>query len=349
MFLLTIYVLIAIGISFMCSIFEAVLLSITPSYVATLRKDKPKTAARMSKQKDNVEAPLAAILTLNTVAHTAGAAGAGAQAAKVFGDNMLGVFSAVLTLMILLLSEIIPKTLGANYWRALAPAVSLALVWLERLMWPLVWLSMQISKVLGRAEQGHYVRQELSAMADVGLQQGELEEHESKFLKKMLDAKAMQVTAVMTPRTVMFALDQQTSLKTYSDKYVNSPFSRIPVYQDEPDNIKGYVVRNDILLAEKSEPDEVLASLRKNLVVIPETARILDVFELLIKRHSQIAMVVDEYGDTQGIVTQEDIIESMLGLEIVDSNDPVTDMQRLARKLWQHRIKEKGIRLSDED
>ncbi|GLS84038.1 hemolysin [Paraferrimonas haliotis] len=333
----------------MCSIMEAVLLSVTPSYVANLKQTSPAAANRLANQKDNVEAPLAAILTLNTVAHTAGAAGAGAQASKVFGDHMLGIFSAILTLLILFLSEIIPKTLGANYWRQLAPSVSLMLLWLGKLMAPLVWVSLQLSKVLGRAEPGHYVRQEMSAMADIGREQGELDESESKFLKKMLNAREMAVTAVMTPRTVMFSMNQDTSLQDYHRHHNNSPFSRIPVFEGNPDNVTGYVMRNDLLLAEKSGPTQPLASLKKTITVIPETAKILDVFELLIKRHSQIAMVVDEYGDIQGLVTQEDIIESMLGLEIVDSNDPVTDMQRLARRLWQHRIKEKGIKISHED
>ena len=348
MLTLILIVSIAVAISFLCSVFEAVLLTVTPSYIANLEQTNPKAAARLRKQKQNVESPLVSILTLNTISHTVGAAVAGAQAARVFGDEMLGVFSGVLTFIILFFSEIIPKTIGANYWRALAPSVSGILVWMERLTCPLIWMSQQVTKFLGKGDEGQYIRQEMSAMARIGHESGELDEQESKILTQMLTVRDMPVTAIMTPRTVMFSLPVSLTQKEFVTKYINKPFTRIPVYAKDHDDIIGFVNRTEILLSERDNPEATLNSLKKNLLVVPETAKILPIFELMIKRNTQIAIVVDEYGDNQGIVTQEDIIESMLGLEIVDINDPATDMQQLARKLWERRMKYKGIRLSDD-
>ncbi|MCC4834741.1 CNNM domain-containing protein [Shewanella sp. 10N.7] len=348
MITLIIIVFIAIAISFLCSVFEAVLLSVTPSYIANLAKTNPKAAKRLDKQKQNVESPLVSILTLNTIAHTVGAAVAGAQAAKVFGDEMLGVFSGVLTFLILFFSEIIPKTLGANYWRSLASPVSLILVWMERATKPLIWMSSQVTKLMGKGDEGQYIRQEMSAMAEIGRQSGELDKQESAILTQMLSVKEMPVSAIMTPRTVMFKLPIHLSQGEFVTQFLAKPFTRIPVYQDDPDNIIGYVNRNNIIQAERYTPKESIGVLKKNLLVIPETAKILPIFELMIKRNTKIAMIVDEYGSGEGIVTLEDIVESLLGLEIVDSNDPVTDMQQLARKLWSTRMKHKGIVLSDD-
>ncbi|ABM00574.1 CNNM domain-containing protein [Shewanella amazonensis] len=345
---LIIIILVAVGVSFLCSVFEAVLLSVTPSYIASLDENNPAAASRLRAQKDNVEAPLVAILTLNTISHTVGAAVAGAQAAHVFGDHMLGVFSAVLTFIILFFSEIIPKTLGANYWRTLAPSVSLALLWMERATKPLIWMSQQVTKLLGKGEEGQYIRQEMSAMARMGHESGELDAQESRILTQILSVKEMPVTSIMTPRTVMFSVPMSMTLEDFAGKHMAKPFSRLPVFGEDNDDIQGFVNRTDILLGVRDNPQNTMASLKRNLLAVPETAKILPLLELMIKRNTQIAVVVDEYGSAQGLVTQEDIIESMLGLEIVDLNDPAIDMQRLARQLWKRRIKEKGIRLSDD-
>ncbi|MDF0534831.1 DUF21 domain-containing protein [Shewanella yunxiaonensis] len=349
MFALTITVLIAITISFLCSVFEAVLLSVTPSYIASLRSSAPLAAKRLEQQKKAVESPLVAILTLNTIAHTVGAAVAGAQAAHVFGDDMVGVFSGVLTFLILFLSEIIPKTIGANYWRSLAPTVSIILLWMERLCLPLIWASNKVTKLFGKGDSGQYIRQEISAMAKIGVESGELDRQESKILTQMMKAKEMPASAIMTPRTVMFTLPAETRQRIFVRDYLNKPFSRIPIYEHDHDNIIGYINRTDVLLAERYTPEAPIAAVKRVLLVIPDSARILPLFELMIKRNTQIAMVVDEYGSTRGLVSLEDIIESLLGLEIVDLNDPAIDMQQLARQLWEKRMLEKGIRLSEDD
>lgn len=348
MFTLIVIVLVALSFSFLCSVFEAVLLSVTPSYIATLRQQRPAAADRLAQQKDNVESPLVAILTINTISHTVGAAVAGAQAAKVFGDDMLGVFSGVLTFLILFFSEIIPKTIGANYWRSLAPTVSLLLLWMERMTRPLIWMSNKVTRLLGKGDSGQYVRQEISAMAEIGLESGELNKQESKILTQMLKARDISAHAIMTPRTVVFSLPVEMTLSQFAEQHRDQPFTRIPVYQGEHDNVIGYVNRTDILLAAAQQPQSTIGELQHSLLVVPESAKLLPLFEMMIKRNTQIAIVVDEYGSGLGIVTLEDIIESLLGLEIVDINDPATDMQQLARNLWKRRMKDKGIRLSDD-
>ncbi|KFZ38142.1 hemolysin [Shewanella mangrovi] len=349
MLTLIVIILLALSFSFLCSVFEAVLLSVTPSYIANLRQHHPSAAARLSQQKDNVESPLVAILTINTIAHTVGAAVAGAQAAKVFGDEMLGVFSGVLTFLILFFSEIIPKTIGANYWRSLAPAVSLILLWMERLTRPLIWMSNKVTRLLGKGESGQFVRQEISAMAAIGLESGELNKQESKILTQMLKARDISAHTIMTPRIVMFSLPVDMTVSEFAQQHRAQPFTRIPVYQDEPDNVIGYVTRTDVLLDAHHHPQRPIGELKHNLLVVPETAKLLPLFELMIKRNTQIAMVADEYGSGLGLVTLEDIIESLLGLEIVDINDPAIDMQQLARNLWKRRMKDKGIRLSEDN
>ncbi|MCL1073418.1 CNNM domain-containing protein [Shewanella dokdonensis] len=348
MFALTITVLVAISISFLCSVFEAVLLSVTPSYIANLRSSAPQAAARLEQQKQHVESPLVAILTLNTIAHTVGAAVAGAQAAHVFGDEMVGVFSGVLTFLILFFSEIIPKTIGANYWRQLAPGVSLMLLWMERLCLPLIWASNKVTKLIGKGDSGQYIRQEISAMAKIGVESGELNRQESKILTQMMKARDMPASAIMTPRTVMFTLPAAMSQQEFVQEHLHKPFTRIPLYQDDHDNIIGYINRTDVLLAERYTPQAPIADVKRQLLVVPDSARILPLFELMIKRNTQIAMVVDEYGSTRGLVSLEDIIESLLGLEIVDLNDPAIDMQQLARQLWEKRMQDKGIHLSED-
>lgn len=349
MTLLILYVVLALLISFFCSIFEAVLLSVTPSYIAHLKHRNPQASQRLAQQKDHVDESLIAILTFNTIAHTSGAAGAGAQAALVYGDEIIGVFSAILTFLILFFSEIIPKTIGANYWRQLAPLVSWHLVWLVVLTRPFIWLSLQITRRLRQHHQASYIRQEMSAMAEIGKQSGELNEQESDILKQMLKAREVPVTAVMTPRTVLFSLNQDTTVSEFAQQYMLNPFARIPIYQDKSDDIVGYVLRNDILVSEKVKPHKTLKKLKKQILAIPETVKLLALFDLLMKKNMQLALVVDEYGSTLGLITIEDIIESLLGLEIVDSKDPAVDMQHLARRKWQQRMQQKGIVLSEDE
>ncbi|MFK8025558.1 MAG: hemolysin family protein [Ilumatobacter sp.] len=341
--LLVVYIALAIGVSFMCSIMEAVLLSVTPAYIGALDEEKPEAARQLSELKSDVDRPLAAILTLNTVAHTIGAAGAGAEAAAYFGSGAIGIFSALLTLGILVLSEIIPKTLGAVYWRGLAPLVARLLKPLIYLLYPLVLMSQWFAKLLTRGEKkGDVSREELAALADIGAEEGVFDEQEAQLFKSLLRFDRLSVSDVMTPRTVLVAFPQTSSVRDLTD--AKRPFSRYPVYSENRDEITGYVLLSDALTAMADDAhDTPLHELRRDLVALNEDATLLSVFERLIEGKEHIALVTDEYGGTAGIVTMEDVIETLLGLEITDETDMNEDMQVLARDQWRSRASRLGL------
>ncbi len=341
--LLFVYIAIAIGVSFLCSIMEAVLLSVTPAYIGALESEKPTVAARLRELKSDVDRPLAAILTLNTVAHTIGAAGAGAEAAAVFGNNAIGVFSAILTLAILVLSEIIPKTLGAVYWRGLAPLVSRMLKPLIYMLYPLVIMSQWFAKLLTRGEKkGDVSREELAALADIGAEEGVFEDREARLFKSLLKFESLAASDVMTPRTVVVAFPESATVEELVD--AKRPFSRYPVYANDRDDISGYVLLGDALTEVADDRHSTpLSAVRRDLVAVPEDESLLEVFEDLVDGREHIALVVDEYGGTAGIVTMEDVIETLLGLEITDETDRTEDMQVLARDQWRARAERLGL------
>ncbi|BBN80265.1 hypothetical protein PA25_02500 [Pseudoalteromonas sp. A25] len=340
MFLLVTYMVLAIGISFLCSVMEAVLLSITPSYIAVLKKDKPKLADRVQQLKDSIDKPLAAILTLNTVAHTAGAAGVGAQAAVVFSDAAVGIASAIMTLLVLVLSEIIPKTLGATYWRALTPVVSAALVWLVRVLKPFVWLSDMLTRLMGKKEsEAHYIRQEIEAMAEIGSEAGALQEEETQTIRSLLRFRHAKLEHVMTPRTVLFKIHKDMTVNEYLSEHGSVAFSRILVFDKSGDDIVGFVHKNDIMLAYHRLGEEYkIGKLVKPLYTVPETLDAPSLFQTLLEKRIHIALVIDEYGDIQGIVTLEDMLESLMGMDIIDEREQSTNMQQAAKRKWRERV-----------
>jgi len=341
--LLIVYVALAIGVSFLCSIMEAVLLSVTPAYIGALETDKPDVAHRLRELKSDVDRPLAAILTLNTVAHTIGAAGAGAQAAAYFGSGAIGIFSAILTLGILVLSEIIPKTLGAVYWRGLAPVVAKALKPLIYALYPLVIMSQWFAKLLtGGEKKGDVSRDELAALADIGAEEGVLGAREAGLFKSLLKFESLAASDVMTPRTVMVAFPHTATVDELVEQ--KRPFSRYPVFEENQDQITGYVLLSDALTrVADDDHDTQLVDLRRDLDAVAEDAPLLDVFEVLLEGREHIALVVDQYGGTAGIVTMEDVIETLLGLEITDETDKNEDMQVLARDQWRARASRLGL------
>ena len=343
--LLVLYVALAIGVSFLCSIMEAVLLSVTPSYVAALERKGSAVGERIHEFKENVDRPLAAILSLNTIAHTVGAAGVGAQAAIVFGEAYTGIIAAVLTLLILVLSEIIPKTLGAVYWRTLTPSVVRMLTATIIAMWPLVKLSQGITHLLSQEEEETaFSREEFTAMAELGEEEGVFEEKESRILRNLFRFNSLRVKDVMTPRTVIFDLPENTTIGEVVEEHDEFRFSRIPVYDDDPDDITGYVLKDEMLLrAAQEEFDVTLEEMARDILVVHETLPLPDLLERLLDRLEHIALVVDEYGGVAGVVTMEDVVETLLGLEIVDEADSVEDMQALARKQWFKRARELGM------
>lgn len=336
MLLLTLYVSVAIGVSFICSVLEAVLLSISPSYIAQLRQQGHPAAESLTKLKADIDRPLASILTLNTIAHTIGAAIAGAQAAVVFGSQWLGVFSAVLTFAVLLLSEIVPKTIGATYWRQLAPTAATVLRWMVWALTPFVWFSEQITKRLASGHEAPKMRDELSAMALLAKESGEFAEGETKILNNLLGIQDVPVTQVMTPRPVVFRADAEMSINEFLREYRNTPFSRPLVYSQSKDNIIGFVHRLELFkLQQVGCGEKQLGAVMRPVHVLLNTIALPKAFEQMMAHRLQLAMIVDEYGTVQGILTLEDIFEHLVGEEIVDEADRTTDMQELAFERWE--------------
>ena len=350
MTLLIVYVAIALVFSFLCSIAEAVLLSVTTAHITVLEQEGKSAGQLLRELKGDINKPLSAILTLNTIAHTVGAVGAGAQAAIVFGGAWVGVASAVLTLMILVLSEIIPKTLGATYWRSLAGITAHCLKFLVWFLYPFVVLSEMLTRGLSRGhELEGFSREEFAAMADLGEQEGQLEERESLILKNMVLLHETKVTDVMTPRPVVFSLPESLTVSEYFDSHYDSRFSRIPIYAGDREQLTGFVLKDDLLLAQaRSNTENILAHYRRDLSALLDTTPLSDAFEEILHKRAHIMMIVDEYGGMEGIITMEDILETLLGLEIIDESDKTADMQQHARRLWRRRARDMGLAIPDE-
>jgi CBS domain containing-hemolysin-like protein len=348
MILLFVYIGCALGFSFLCSIAEAVMLSATLPYIVSLEKDGKKAGPVLRKLKDDINTPLSAILTLNTIAHTVGAAGAGAQAALVFGNQYVGLISAVLTLLILVFSEIIPKTLGAHYWRTLAPITAYTLKGLIIILYPFVWMSKLLTKGMteGPTLSG-FSREEFSAIAELGEQEGQIDNREMHILRNVFQLSELPITSIMTPRRVIFALAEHTSIETFTSQHEHEPFSRVILFDREPDNVTGFVLRSDLLLAHaQGKQHQLLRNHMRDLPAVPETISVLRAFDEMLTLNSHILLVVDEYGVVEGIVTQEDIFETLLGIEITDEVDKTADLQQLARRFG--RIKAKAMGLDKE-
>ncbi|SDK01256.1 hemolysin family protein [Microbulbifer yueqingensis] len=352
MVLLIVYVLIALGFSFLCSIAESVILSVTTPYISLLEREGHRSGRVLRELKQDINAPLAAILTLNTIAHTAGAAGAGAQAAAVFGNQYLGIASAILTLLILVFSEIIPKTLGAFYWRQLAPYLAYALRALVWLLYPFVKMSDWLTRGMSHGPTlTGFSREEFAVMAQLGAEEGQLEERESSILRNLFfTLRDHSVREVMTPRTVVFSLSQDATIAESYEEVEKSRFSRIPIYErQDPDCVVGFVLKGDLLLAyAKGDRTEKLGMFRRDLLMLPETATIYQAFQKMLRRRVQISAVVDEYGSLEGLVTLEDILEELLGEEIVDEADKNPDRQEVAKRLWRWRSKRYGLQVDEE-
>ncbi len=349
MSLLILYAVTSIVFSFLCSIFEAVLLSISPTFVSIKEKEKKAFAKNLKVLKSNVNRPLIAILTINTIAHTVGAIMVGVQAEKTFGsgNNAVGIVSAIMTLLILVLSEIIPKSIGATYWKELANFSTKGIM---ILMFPLkitgiLWLLELVTKMVGKnTHEVNVSREDFSAMADIAKEEGVFQESESKVIKNLIDFKKILVKDIMTPRTVLHAANETMTIQGFYDKNPLLKFSRIPIFNGSIEAITGYFLKDQLLDAIiKGNGNETLKTIQRTIIVTERNAQIKLLFENLIKKHEHIALVVDEFGSISGIVTQEDIIETLLGLEIVDESDSHEDLRILARKLWETRAKRHGI------
>lgn len=346
MTLLIIYILVALGFSFVCSIAEAVLLSVTFPHIALLESQGKPSSQLLRSLKEDINRPLAAILTLNTIAHTVGAAGAGAQAAEVFGSASVGIASAILTLLILVLSEIIPKTLGAHYWRQLSSVTSYFLKFLILLLYPFVRMTEYLTRSLTEGPTLRGVnRKELIALAEMSEREGSLAKKESLIMQNLLRLQDMSAKSAMTPRTVVFCVPDVMTVDTYFQTFTNKPFSRIPIYRNDPEAICGYVLRDDLLLAQaRQEGQTQIKTFQRPISKILEKEDLAKAFDRFLKERSHIMLIIDEYGGFSGILTLEDVLETLLGIEIVDEFDSTDDMQMFARQLWEKRAKKLGIK-----
>lgn len=336
MLLLLTYLAIALIVSFLCSIMEAVLLSTPVSFLMVKKDEGHKWATSFIRLKNNVDKPLSAILSLNTVAHTVGAAGVGAQAVKVFGEAYFGIVSAVLTILILVLTEIIPKTIGARFWRGLSRFTYLTIRGMIVLTYPLVVMSAIITRTISsKNNEQSTSREEISALASIGADEGLFNEKEHKIIQNLLKLKNLKVNEIMTPRVVVAIADENQNLSEFLKNKEYLKYSRIPLYSGTNENITGYVFRQNVM--EKLAEDEhnlKLKDLRRDIVVVPYTMVLFNLWEKLLEKKEHIALIVDEYGGIDGIVTLEDVIETLLGLEIVDEKDTISDMQKYARERW---------------
>ncbi len=362
MTLLILYAVLSILFSFLCSILEAALLSFTPTYLKLKIQEGKKYANALAELKKDVDKPLIAILTLNTIAHTVGAILVGVQAEKlpydieVFGVNIVGIVSAIMTILILVVSEIIPKTIGATYWKSLGrfTAVSLnALIFVLKYT-GILWLLTLTTRLIGKsAHVSTMSREEFKAITETAEEEGVFEENESAIIRNLLAFKSIQAKDVMTPFPVVVMEDENTSLAEFYEKNKDLRFSRIPIFKEKTHNITGFVLKDDILYEMVEDHGErTLKDLKRDIFVVDSEKPVPELFEVFIKQRAHIALVVDEFGNTIGIVTMEDIIETLLGLEIMDESDAIEDMQLQARKNWERRAKRMGIEITpkeDED
>ncbi len=354
MSLLFLYGIVSIFFSFVCSILEAVLLSVTPTFVNLKKKEGKLYAKALEMMKKDVDKPLIAILTLNTVAHTVGAILVGVQAEKTFGsgNNIVGIVSAVMTVLILVLSEIIPKTIGATYWKDLAGFSTRVLnILIFIFKWTgIIWVLQLFTRIFGKSAHGESIlsREDFHAMTDIAHEEGVFEESESIVIKNLLNFKKILVKDIMTPRTVLKLAPEDQNIKDFFEQNKDLRFSRIPIYKNKSDNITGYILKDDIFReVAEGKNQQNLIDLKRTLLVVDRNIAIPNLFEKFVQEKEHIALVVDEYGSVSGLVSMEDVIETLLGLEIMDESDTDSDMQELARQNWEKRAKRLGI--VDED
>ena len=335
-----IYLFGALGISFLCSILEAVLLSTPMSFITAKEQEGKKSASLLKELKNNVDRPVGAILSLNTIAHTIGSAGVGAEVTRIWGDEWFGIASVVLTLLILIFSEIIPKTIGSNSWRSLALPSAGVIKFLIYITYPFVILSELITKLFSTKEKDNTVtvsREEVSAMVDMGTDEGVFKESESRIIKSCLKLSNVKAKEIMTPKIVLEMADESMSLKEFYDAN-DWRFSRIPIFKEDKDNVTGYVLK-DIILEELSEDqfDIKLSEMKRPILTFSEDESVFTIWEKMLGMREHISIIVDEFGGLRGVVTMEDVLETMIGVEIVDEQDTTTDMQELAREVYQQR------------
>lgn len=337
--LLLFYLILSLSLSSLCSVLEAVLLATTTSFATLMEEEGHKSATLLKQYKADIDRPIAAILSLNTIAHTVGAAGVGAQAAVLWGSETVGIASAVMTILILVISEIIPKVVGATYWRQLALGTTRIIRVLIIITYPLVLLSELITRIFASEKNALSVsREEVQAMVNVGVEEGVFKAKENKVIQSFLKLGEVHASQIMTPATVVATAIETMTLQEFyehGDERLHG-YSRIPIYDVEEEYIKGYVLRAEVL-EELSEDhfDKLLSELIRPILSFRDDEPVSNIWEKMLATKEHISVIIDEYGSMRGIVTMEDVIETMLGVEIVDENDEAVDMQDMAREKWQ--------------
>lgn len=338
MTLLITFVVLSISVSFICSILEAALLSLTPSYIAQLRGDNQKLHDQLALLKERIDQPLAAILTLNTVAHTVGATGVGAQVMVVFGEGYLAIASVVMTLLILLVSEIYPKIVGARYWRQVAPwlpGILGTMIWILK---PFIWMSDRIMGLFGGHTHELHIREEIKALSILGRESEQLSEDEQRVIANIIDLREINVRDIMTPRVICNVLKPSMLVSDFVAQIKTENHSRYPVL-DEDEAPLGILFRYDIIHADL---DASIQTLLKPFVVVPATMNVEQVMRKLMNERQHMGLVYDEYGTWLGLVTMEDAIETILGKPILDETDEIPNLRRFARRRWRHKLRELG-------
>jgi len=336
---LVLFFCLAVFVSFICSLLEAVILSVTYSHIEVMVNHGHRSGLLLRNLKKNIDLPLAAILTVNTVANTVGAAGVGAQALHVFGSQWVALASGILTFCILVFSEIIPKTIGVIFWKRLAPIAAYMIKGLIIITFPFaIGVQALVRLLAGKREGVKITREEMIVSAEMGKDQGELLDRERRIIKNLLRLNVIYAKDVMTPRAVMFALPEKMTVGEVLTNYTTMRFSRIPIFDRDMDDITGLVRRYQINQAySQGRAEESLKHLANPIHVVPESKSVAATLDEFILRREHIFLVVDEYGGTEGLITLEDAIETLLGVEIVDELDSVDDMRKLAVELWEKR------------
>lgn len=348
--LLLFYLFLAISVSFLCSVMEAVLLT-TPTSFLSMKEEQGLTAATLFKKlKQNIDRPLSAILSLNTIAHTVGAAGVGAQAAIVFENVSFGLISASLTILILVFSEILPKTIGAYYWKSIALGSPRIINFMVMITYPMVVISEGLTKIIskGGKDSSSVSREEFSAMVNVGEEEGLIGSAENRIIQNIIKLRSVKVEDVMTPRVVVETASEEMTIEEFHRNKNYKHFSRIPIYSSQgKEEFTGFVHRQDVIENMANDNFDVkLKAIKRDIVVVPNMQPLTVLWEQFLDKKAHIALIVDEYGGFDGIVTLEDVIETILGLEIMDERDVTPDMQQYARERWNKRL-DKYRQLSD--
>ena len=342
--LLVIFFILSVGISFLCSVLESVLLSVNMSYVAVLEKERPSVGELLRHHKKNINKSIASVLILNTIANTLGAAAVGAQASKIFGNDAVVYVSVILTFAILFLSEIIPKTIGAIYWKQLAPASAYIIQGFIWMTYPIILSTLAVTNKIsnGKTDAHSLTKEELLESMLMSEDEGVIDEKESDVIENILNLDNIKVNDVLTPRSVVFALDENMKIK---DVIKSQPaifkFSRIPIYKNSFEDVTGLVMTKKIFKQALEDDNVVLATIKKEMFDINENIPVSKALDLFISKKDHMFLVRDNYDQTEGILTLEDCVETILGVEIMDESDTTEDMRELAKRKMKLKRKEK--------